>query len=124
MACTMVWFTRLCERSSAMVVETTQTAGSLEARQGLGWQSTEKKDPRHDSLPPLPVGGAVDLGVNLRLLLLLLQHPPRRRGDEELLVDAVAQAVGNTACQWGGKRVGGREVERSEVSGRGKGWKS
>lgn len=31
------------------------------------------------SLPPLPVGGAVDLGVNLRLLLLLLlQHPPGR----------------------------------------------
>lgn len=57
------------------------------------------------TVPDLPVGGAVDLRVNLRLLLLL-QHPPGRRGDKELLVDAVAQAVGDAACMWGGARVG------------------
>lgn len=46
--------------------------------------------------PFLPVGSAVDLRVDLRLLLL--QHPPGRRGDKELFVDAVAEAVGDPAC--------------------------
>lgn len=46
--------------------------------------------------PFLPVGSAVDLRVNLGLLLL--QHPPGRRGDKELFVDAVAEAVGDPAC--------------------------
>ena len=54
-------------------------------------------------IPLLPVGGPIDLRVNLRLLLLLLHHPPGRRGDEELFVDAVSEAVRNTAC------VGGRD---------------
>lgn len=46
--------------------------------------------------PFLPVGSAVDLRVNLGLLLL--QHPPGRSGDKELFVDAVAEAVGDPAC--------------------------
>lgn len=46
--------------------------------------------------PFLPVGSAVDLRVNLGLLLL--QHPPGRRGDKELFVDAVAEAVRDPAC--------------------------
>lgn len=44
----------------------------------------------------LPVGGTVDLGVNLRLLLL--HHPPGSRGDKELFVDTVSEAVRDTAC--------------------------
>ena len=44
----------------------------------------------------LPVGGAIDLRVNLRQLLL--HHSPGRRGDEELFVDAVPEAVGDPAC--------------------------
>lgn len=34
----------------------------------------------------LPVGGAIELGVNARLV----QNCPRCRGDKELLVDAVS----------------------------------
>lgn len=44
----------------------------------------------------LPVGSTVDLWVNGRLLLL--HDSPRCCGDEELFVDAVSKAVGDTAC--------------------------
>lgn len=41
-----------------------------------------------------PVGGTVELGVNARLI----HDCPWRRGDEELLVDAVSEAVRDAAC--------------------------